>query len=329
MRSAADSETVFGAIKMIVSASRRTDIPAYYSGWFFQRIKDGYALVRNPFNAEQIRRVSLLPGDVDCFVFWTKNPVPMLNQLNRLADYNFYFQFTLTSYGHDAERNLPSKSRILIPAFLQLAEKIGPQRVIWRYDPIFLTPKYTLDYHLEYFYKIARRLKGYTQICTISFLDYYRSTEKNMKMLEPEKWTREKMRAAAKGLSEIAFSCGIKMDTCAEEIDLADSGIAHASCIDLRLVERICGYKPDAQKDKSQRPECGCAASVDIGIYSSCPNGCKYCYANYNAGTIKKNVLLYDENSPLLCGKLEDKDLISGLNATKTQCGQLNMFDKE
>ena len=295
---------------MIVSASRRTDIPGYYSGWLFQRIREGYALVRNPFNAVQIRRVSLLPGDVDCFVFWTKNPAPMLDQLDRLAGFDYYFQFTLTSYGIDAEENVSLKKRDVISAFLRLAEKIGPERVIWRYDPIFLTPKYTLDYHFENFYKIARDIKGHTLKCTISFLDFYRNTENNMKELNPEKWNTDKMRAAAKGLSAIALSYGMKMDTCAEEIDLSDFGITHASCIDIQLIERIFGYKPDVSNDKNQRPECGCAASVDIGIYNSCPNGCKYCYANYNTGTIEKNVLRYDEKSQFLCGKSGDQEII-------------------
>ena len=163
---------------MIISASRRTDIPTYYSDWFFNRIKEGFVFVRNPMNAHQISRIDLRPDVVDGIVFWTKNPLPMLDRLDLLKEYTYYFQFTLTSYGEDVESNIPSKSNVIIPSFQRLSDKLGPERVIWRYDPIFLSQKYSIDYHIHYFEMLAKRLSLYTKKCTISFLDYYCNTEK-------------------------------------------------------------------------------------------------------------------------------------------------------
>ena len=157
---------------MIISASRRTDIPTYYFEWFFNRINDGYVCVRNPMNIHQISKVSLSPEVVDGIVFWTKNPIPMMKRLHELdSRYMYYFQFTLNSYGKDVEANIPSKNDVIIPAFQDLSRMIGAERVIWRYDPIMLTDKYTIDYHVEYFEKIAKRLSGYTKKCIISFVD--------------------------------------------------------------------------------------------------------------------------------------------------------------
>ena len=140
---------------MIISASRRTDIPTYYSDWFFNRIKEGFVFVRNPMNAHQISRIDLRPDVVDGIVFWTKNPLPMLDRLDLLKEYTYYFQFTLTSYGEDVESNIPSKSNVIIPSFQRLSDKLGPERVIWRYDPIFLSQKYSIDYHIHYFEMLA------------------------------------------------------------------------------------------------------------------------------------------------------------------------------
>ena len=169
---------------MIVSASRRTDIPAFYSRWFFNRLREGYVLVRNPAAPRRISRISLGPEDVDGIVFWTKNPAPMLDKLDLLREYAYYFQFTLTPYGREVESGLPSKNQVILPAFQRLADKVGPERVIWRYDPIFLSRTYTLDHHLRTFEKMARRLAPFTNKCIISFLDYYHDTARKMADLE-------------------------------------------------------------------------------------------------------------------------------------------------
>ena len=154
---------------MIISASRRTDIPNYYSEWFLNRIKEGYLYVRNPMNPCQISKIPLSPELVDCIVFWTKNPEPMLGRLEALKDYRYYFQFTLTGYGRDIEAGIPHKKNNMIPVFQRLSRMIGKERVIWRYDPILFTDRYTPDYHLSAFEQIAEALQEYTSKCVISF----------------------------------------------------------------------------------------------------------------------------------------------------------------
>ena len=157
---------------MIISASRRTDIPTYYSEWLYNRLREEYVLVRNPMNTHQIGRISLSPDMVDGLVLWTKNPIPMLGRLHELEKYNFYFQFTLNAYGKDVEPSIPSKNDTIIPAFIQLSKAVGRDRVIWRYDPILLNADYTMEYHCKYFKRLVAKLSEYTEKCTVSFLDF-------------------------------------------------------------------------------------------------------------------------------------------------------------
>lgn len=171
---------------MIISASRRTDIPTYYSEWLFNRLREEYVLVRNPMNTHQIGKVSLSPDVVDGLVLWTKNPIPMLGRLSELEKYNFYFQFTLNAYGKDVEPNVPSKNDLIIPAFMELSKKIGRDRVVWRYDPIFLNEYYTMEYHKKYFKKLVSMLSDYTEKCTVSFIDLYQNTARNVQPLHIE-----------------------------------------------------------------------------------------------------------------------------------------------
>lgn len=294
---------------MIISASRRTDIPTFYSEWFFNRIKEGYVLVRNPMNFFQVSKISLSPDVVDCIVFWTKNPLPMLNRLNEIESYPYYFQFTLNAYEKDIEPNVPEKNDSLIPTFQRLSQKIGADRIIWRYDPIMVNNYYTIEYHIEHFENIAKRLKGFTSKCTISFIDIYHNT--NIKELKLVSLTKEMMSIIASRLSKIAYKYGIQMDTCAESIELDRFNIAHAKCIDDRLIEKMIGCNLNISKDKTQRLECGCVASIDIGMYNTCFSGCKYCYATHNSKNIKNNMLQHNPVSPLLFGLLSDDDVIT------------------
>lgn len=296
---------------MIISASRRTDIPAFYSEWFFNRIKEGYVLVRNPMNTHQVSRINLSPDVVDCIVFWTKNPRPMLNRLDELKDYNYYFQFTLNSYSTDVEPNVPSKGNNVIDTFISLSEKVGAQRIIWRYDPIIITDKYTIDYHVTYFEKLAQILSGKFGKCVISFVDEYKKNSRNFRdngLREPEK---KQMENIAQLFSEIASRYKFKIYTCAEQIDLSNYGIEHNSCIDKELIESLVGSKLKIQKDKAQRDECGCVESIDIGSYNTCTHGCKYCYANYSASVVHTNSKCYDPHSPILCGSLQSDDKVT------------------
>lgn len=311
---------------MIISASRRTDIPTYYSEWFFNRIREGYVLVRNPMNAHQISRISLDPDVVDGIVFWTKNPIPMLNKLDRLQDYTYYFQFTLNSYGQDVETNVPNKQKTIIPAFKRLSDTIGPERVIWRYDPVFLNDTYTPEYHLRYFEQLAKILHPYTKKCTFSFLDMYRNTEKNVKGLAIHKFPIEQQKEIAKSFAEIAHSYGLQIETCAEGIDLEEYGIQHARCIDDRLLSQLIGCPLQVGKDKNQRLECGCIESIDIGTYNTCRNGCLYCYANFSQKSVQTNAQKHDPNSPLLFGTVGEGDKITERKVYSLKAAQLG-FD--
>lgn len=295
---------------MIISASRRTDIPSYYSDWFINRIKDGYVYIRNPFNKKQISKVSLSKDAVDCIVFWTKNPKNMIDKLDELNGYDYYFQFTLTSYGKDIEPNLPDKSEELIAVFKRLSDKIGKDKVIWRYDPILLSDKYNKEYHLRAFEKISNSLKGYTNKVIISFIDLYDKTIRNTKDLNLKELNKEDMMFFAKNLSITSEKNDMSIETCAEEIDLSEFGVGHGHCIDKDMIENIIGCKIKANKDKNQRPICGCMESIDIGSYNTCLNGCKYCYANFSKNMVEDNLKLYDVASPILCDEIREGDKI-------------------
>ncbi|MDE7298632.1 MAG: DUF1848 domain-containing protein [Lachnospiraceae bacterium] len=296
---------------MILSVSRRTDIPSYYSEWFFNRIKAGFACVRNPMNPRQVSRVGLSPEAVECIVFWTKNPEPMLERLEELSAYHYYFQFTLTGYGRDVESNLPPKKERLIPVFQRLADMVGSRRVIWRYDPIIFTKIYTPAYHLKAFGQIAEALNGCTERCVISFVDTYAKNRKELQAMGALEIGEAGLTGFCRELAKAAEKNGMTVGSCAEEIDLSHCGIEHNCCIDKQLIEEITGRKLSVGKDKNQRAECGCTASVDIGAYNTCRNGCRYCYANYSSESVRRNCGSYDPESPILCGRLTEEDRVS------------------
>lgn len=295
---------------MILSASRRTDIPAFFSDWFFARMREGYACVRNPFNPRQVSRVDLSPEVVDCIVFWSKNPEPMLPRLDELEGYAYYFQYTLNGYGQEVEPGLPSLDR-RTDTFLRLSERLGKERVVWRYDPIFFSGAYTPEAHLERFERMAARLSGAAEKCVVSLMDEYPG--KNTRALarlgayRPEEGELERFFAA---LGEIARRWGFTAATCAESLSLERYGIGHNSCIDRRLIERLTGYPLKVGRD-GQRPDCLCAKCEDIGAYDTCPHGCVYCYANARPGTVRKMFGQYEPDSPLLCGQIGPQDAVT------------------
>lgn len=294
---------------MILSVSRRTDIPAFYSEWFFNRIKDGFVYVRNPMNRHQISKIKLSPALIDCIVFWSKNPSPMLNKLDLLKDYMYYFQFTINPYNIGMEVGVPKKDTI-IETFKQLSEKVGPKRVIWRYDPILLSNEVDIAYHLKYFEVIASRLKGYTTTCVISFVDQYKKTQRNLRNTTARAPHYNEMVLLAIEIVKIATTYGIKVQSCAEEIELVQMGIQHGRCIDNILIEDLLGTKLIVSKDKNQRLECGCVQSIDIGEYNTCSHNCLYCYANYNKDLVNRNQQRHDPLSPLLIGNVELSDVV-------------------
>ena len=295
---------------MILSVSRRTDIPAFYSDWFFNRLKEGFVYVRNPMNIHQVSKIVLSPDVIDCIVFWSKNPKPMLSRLDELKDYMYYFQFTINAYDKGFEVGVPRKEGI-INTFKELSEKVGPKRVIWRYDPILLTEKMDMDYHIRYFEEIAKRLEGYTDTCVISFVDLYKKTQSNLKDTQAREPSLKEMIEIAAKMFLIANKYGITIQTCAEEIALESVGIKHGKCIDNALIEDLLGVKLVVSKDPNQRKECGCVQSVDIGEYNTCAHGCKYCYANFKESMVLRNRAAHDPNSPLLVGQIGFDDKVT------------------
>lgn len=309
---------------MLISASRRTDIPACFPKWFLRRIEEGYVLVRNPMNPRRVSRVSLAPRDVDGIMFWTKNPLPMLEAgLSALKNYLYCFQFTVNAYGKEVEPNIPDTWRVMVPAFRRLAQQIGPQRVLWRYDPIFFSRTYTAEWHLQSFAALARALAPYTRQCTISFLDYYRNTARRMEHLGLQRMPKEEKVRLAAQLAAIARQEGLPVYACAEADLPAACGVAPASCMDSGLFESLLGCPLPIPKDRAQRPGCGCAQSVDIGAYHTCPNGCLYCYANAGAGAAARNAAQHNAASPLLLGALGPGDVVTERKMTVYRQAQL------
>lgn len=261
-------------------------------------------------NSKQISKIILSPKEVEFIVFWTKNPAPMLNKLEKLEDYNYYFQFTVNPYDKEIELNVPKKT-IIIDTFQELSKKIGKSKVIWRYDPIFVSDTINIDYHKIYFEKIAEKLSGFTEKCIISFIDMYAKTQRNCKEKSIRELTENEIYDLTEYIKKIGEKFNIKIETCSEKIDLSNYGINRGKCIDDELIGKILGKELSVPKDKNQREECGCIKSVDIGAYNSCLNKCIYCYANFNYELVERNCEQHDINSPLLIGNISGDENIT------------------
>ena len=307
---------------MILSASRRTDIPTFHGEWFMNRLREGYVLTRNPMNHSQIHRLPLSPDVVDCIVFWTKNAAPFEKHLHELDQmgYRYYFQHSLTPYGADMEPGLPPKDQLL-KQVAALGRRLGPGRLVWRYDPILLAPRYTIGFHKEAFSRFCDTLANVTDEVVISFIDLYARLRKT----ELRACTAAEMTELAGTLSEIARSYDLTIRACSESLDLTPYGIRPGSCIDPHRIERVVGYPLSLKKADGQRVHCGCCESVDIGAYNTCLNGCRYCYANYSDESIRNNMQLCDPRSPLLLGRLLEGETVKERNIQSNIEGQLHL----
>lgn len=292
---------------MILSASRRTDIPCYYSEWFMKRLRDGFTYIRNPMNHAQVSRVPLSPALVDCIVFWTKdaeNMLPHLDELDRMG-YRYYFQFTLTPYDQTIEKNLRRKAEIE-RTFIELSKRIGRERVIWRYDPILLNETISIDFHMAQFRRLCENLALYTERVIISFIDVYAKLKTPLiREILPEE-----MEKLSFFIGKTAKEAGLIAEACCERTDLSRWGIRGARCIDSGLIERICGVPFEIPPDKNQRSGCGCVQSIDIGAYNTCVNGCIYCYANNRPETAYRRFREHDPKSPILADAVAPGEVI-------------------
>jgi hypothetical protein len=276
---------------MIISVSRRCDIPRFRFDWFLERLEAGFTDVVNPFNSRQIRRVSLLPADAEVFVFWTRDPRPILAHAGEMEGrgYRFYVMVTLTGYPAILEPHAPDTEAICA-AMGELAEKIGPRRVIWRYDPVFLSSLSDTEFHRENFAALARRLGGKIRRVIISLYDEYGGAKRRTAALEKNSDLRVLpmsdgdgrllpcLRELLGSMTRIAGEAGMEIQSCAEAAELAELGIAPGACIDGGLIRELWGIEAGG-KDKNQRARCRCVSAADIGRYGSCPAGCVYCYA--------------------------------------------------
>lgn len=293
---------------MIISASRRTDIPAFYPRWLINRLEAGEALVRSPFNSRKLSRVILNPETVDCMVLWSKNPRPLFPYLSRIP-YPFYIQFTLNPYGPPLEPDLPTLDR-RIETFRELSRMVGRHRIIWRYDPIVLSPATSCTYHLDQFDRLSRRLAPYTEKCIISFMDDYAKIRRPLSPLSVREAGPDEMESIARGFAALAAEQDLIVESCCEPA-MADWGIRPGRCIDDVLIGRILGRPLAIPPDRGQRKACGCVESIDIGAYDTCGYGCLYCYAN-RTKQAENNRTRHDPASPLLIGFPDPKlDIIS------------------
>lgn len=292
---------------MIINTGNRTDIPAFYSRWFYNRIEEGSVLVRNPYNPQQVTRYLLDPALVDCIAFCTKNPQPMISRLDRLDPFRQHWAVTITPYEKDIEPFVPEPGRVM-DAFCCLSERLGAKCVSWRYDPIFLTEKYDMDFHLRQFEHMAAQLAGYTDHCVISFLDLYDKTRRNFP--EGRAVSREDRLALGKAFVQIAAHYDMVIRPCGEGEELAVLGADCGGCQSAEVMERAVGMPLRFPKSAQTRAECSCILGSDIGAYNTCGHGCLYCYANYDRETVESNMKQHDPLSPFLVGDFMDGDVI-------------------
>lgn len=308
---------------MILSASRRTDIPAFYADWFMRRVEAGFVLTRNPMNHAQLSRIPLSPETVDAIAFWTKDPQPMLDRLPALdaVGYRYYFQFTLTPYDRTLERGLRNKTEIE-STFITLSKQLGRERVVWRYDPIILNDTLDVSWHREQFSRMCGVLAPYTDTVTISFVDLYAKCRSPLL----REITPAEMAELAGFIGETARTHGLRATACCEKTDLTPYGIEKASCIDKARLEKLCGCPLALIPDKNQREGCGCVQSVDIGTYNTCVNGCVYCYANRSPSAAARQHARHDPGEPLLLGGVLPGETVTERRFSSAKIRQTSLF---
>lgn len=290
---------------MILNVSGRTDIVAFYSKWFLNRLNEGYVDVRNPFNPNLVSRINF--NDVDLILFCTKNPIPIVDKLGDIK-IPYIFHVTITPYKDDIEPNLPSKSKI-IEAVKKISTRVGIDNIYVRYDPIFISEKYNIEYHIKAFTKLCSLLKGYVKTIIVSFIDNYKNVQKNLPYLKYRSFTEEDYKLIGENFSKIAKDNNMVVQTCFEEKNLTEYGFIKGECMSKELAYKLTGktYKKwQARKGNA----CNCVELVDIGVYNSCNHLCKYCYANFDESKVKENINNHDINSSLLIGHINSDDII-------------------
>ena len=290
---------------MILNVSGRTDIIAFYENWFIKRLNEGFIDVRNPFNPKLVSRINI--SDVDLILFCTKNPIPILKDLDKIK-IPYIFQVTITPYNSDIEPNVSSKSDI-IEAVKKISQVIGKENISVRYDPIFLSDKYNIEYHVKAFNKLCTLLNGYVNTIIVSFLDEYKNVIKNKNILKYRAFTENDYEQIGINFSKIAKDNNMQVQTCFENRNLTEYGFIKGECLSHELAYKLTGKKYKSWKAR-KGDKCNCVEMVDIGVYNSCKHFCKYCYANYDESIVNNNFNNHDINSSLLVGNLKKDDII-------------------
>ena len=308
---------------MIINTGQRTDIPAFYAEWFANRLKEGLVCVRNPFDPKQVSRYRLDPSVVDVIGFCTKNPAPMFPYMDLLREYGQYWFVTITPYGRDIEPNVPDKHRLL-EDFRRLSGLVGTDAIGWRYDPILLSDRYTMDYHMRAFEQMASALDGYTRTVVISFIDLYPKVRRNFP--QACEVSKEQRLTLGREIIRIASAHGMTVRPCAEGDELAAYGADCSGCMQLKDYEKAIGKRLNAPKVKGARPACSCFLSCDIGAYNTCRHFCRYCYANAEPAVVRRQSSLHDPESPFLIGHYREDDVLHDVFQKSWIDGQMSLI---
>ena len=292
---------------MILQTGNRTDLPAFYSTWLANRIREGYVMVRNPFNPVSVTRYRIDPSVVDLIVFCTKNPAPMLEHMGLLRPFRQYWFVTITPYGKDIEPHVPDKD-LVIESFRRLCGHVGPDCMCWRYDPVFIDSSWTMQRHIEAFSAMCGKLEGFTHTCVISYIDLYEKVLRNFPEVRSVPFdTQIKL---TRVFVEIAAEHGMIIKPCGEDPRLASVGADCSGCMTQQTFEQAVGQNLILPPNPGNRKECACYITNDIGQYNTCGHLCRYCYANADKDTVRRNMRLHDPSSPLLIGNLRPEDKI-------------------
>lgn len=290
---------------MILNVSGRTDIVAFYTEWFIKRYEEGFLDVRNPFNPHLVSRIYF--EDVDAILFCTKNPQPIIEHLKDINK-PIIFQITLTPYKEDIEPNVPPKKEV-IESIKKISEIIGIDNVYVRYDPIFLSEKYSVEYHIKAFDKMCTLLDGYIKKIIVSFIDDYKNVQKNKNILKHHDFNEKDYQMIGEAFSQSAKKHQMTVQTCFEERNLTEYGFIKGECLSHELAYKLTGKKYKNWTARKER-KCNCVQMVDVGVYNSCRHFCKYCYANFDEKKVENNFHDHDPNSTILMGHIESSDVI-------------------
>lgn len=294
---------------MIINTGSRTDTVQYYSEWLLKRFEEGFVYSRNPLFPNKVTRYELNPDVLDCVIFCSKNYEPILPHIKSISDkFNTYFHYTITAYGKDIEPNVPSIDES-IQTLIKLSEIVGKQRIAWRYDPVLLTEKYTKDVHYKTFDYMAEKISPHIDRCIFSFVEMYKKLKTNM----PEiiLLNQDDKNEIAKNIGGISKKYNMVIQTCATNGNYEQYNIKPSGCMTSEILGNANNVTFKKLKHAGTRRDCNCMENRNIGDYDTCPNGCKYCYANQNPEIALENFKNHKPNFDMILGNLNETDEVS------------------